>query len=135
MRIIGNTLHTLAAAAIIAAIWTDLHWQFAATAVLLLLAGAMAHGSTQIAQSALDQPTSADGTDKNGNPLSADSPALRETERLAGEGQPGNSTGPHLRIKAGGASAKEVMAALDGYSARQAALHQNRPTYGKQADS
>lgn len=48
MRIISNTLHTLAAAAIIAAIWSPWHWQFAATAVLLLLAGAMAHGSRQI---------------------------------------------------------------------------------------
>lgn len=137
MRIIGNTLHTLAAAAIIAAIWSPIGtwWQWLASALLLWLAGAIIHASTQLAKAGLDQPASADGTDTNGNPLSADSPALRETERLAGEGQPGNSTGPHLRIKAGGASAKEVMAALDGYSARQAALHQNRPTYGKQADS
>lgn len=62
MRIIGNTLHALAAAAIIAAIWSPWHWQMAATAALLFLAGAMAHGSAQLTKAALDQPSSADGT-------------------------------------------------------------------------
>lgn len=68
MRIIGNTLHILAAAAIIAAIWSPWHWQMAATAVLLLLAGALAHG-THLATQA---PTHEDNTPT------------------------GNSTGPHL---------------------------------------
>lgn len=50
MRHIGNTLFILAAASTIAAIWTPLHWQFAATAVLLFLAGAYAHGTHLTAQ-------------------------------------------------------------------------------------
>lgn len=47
MRALGNTLCTLALVATVAAIWTPLHWQFAATALLLLLAGAIIHGSRQ----------------------------------------------------------------------------------------
>lgn len=76
MRHIGNTLFILAAASIVAAIWTPLHWQFAATAVLLFLAGAYAHGAHLTAQA----PTPHD-----------DAPT-------------GNATGPHLHHDTTGAS-------------------------------
>lgn len=85
MRHIGTALHILAATAIIAAIWTPWHWQMAATAVLLLLAGAMAHGSRQIARTSVDQPVSADG-------YAGDNPASADTL--------GNSTGPHVHYAA-----------------------------------
>lgn len=47
MRHLGTTLHTLAAAATIAAIWSPIGswWQWLTTAVLLFLAGALAHGT------------------------------------------------------------------------------------------
>lgn len=61
MRHIGNALFILAAASTIAAIWTPLHWQFAATAVLLFLAGAYAHGTHHAAQAPHTEATPAEG--------------------------------------------------------------------------
>lgn len=109
MRIIGNTLHTLAAAAIIAAIWSPIGtwWQWLASALLLWLAGAIIHASTQLAKAGLDQPASADGTDTNGNPLSADSP------------------GPY--------SAEEIAAQIEKRAAQRATLDDARPRYGRRA--
>ena len=60
MRHAGNTLFILAAAAIVAAIWTPLHWQFAATATLLFLAGAYAHGTHLAAQAPHTEATPAE---------------------------------------------------------------------------
>lgn len=48
MKQLGYALHIAAAGSIACAIWLPHTWQFAATAVLLFLAGAMAHGSRQI---------------------------------------------------------------------------------------
>lgn len=75
MRTIGNALLILSATSIVAAIWSPLHWQFAATAVLLFLAGAYAHGTHLAAQ----PPTRHD-----------DAPT-------------GNATGPHLHHDTTGA--------------------------------
>ena len=61
MRHAGNTLFILAAATTTAAIWSPIGawWQFAATAILLFLAGAYAHGTHLAAQApaADDHPT------------------------------------------------------------------------------
>lgn len=52
MRHIGNTLFILAAASTIAAIWSPIGtwWQWLASATLLFLAGAYAHGTHLTAQ-------------------------------------------------------------------------------------
>lgn len=71
MRHLGTTLHALAAAATIAAIWSPIGtwWQWLTTALLLFLAGALAHGTH---------------AQNNTTPtLDADHPT-------------GNATGPHL---------------------------------------
>lgn len=52
MRHIGNTLFILAAASTTAAIWSPIGtwWQWLASAILLFLAGAYAHGTHHAAQ-------------------------------------------------------------------------------------
>ena len=46
----------------------------------------------------------------------------------------GNSTGPHIHIPGPGYTADEVTERIDHHKARQAALHPDRPTYGKPKD-
>lgn len=78
MRHIGNTLFILAAASTIAAIWSPIGtwWQWLASAILLFLTGALAHG-TSLGRDITATPTgidpiSTDGPpDANGNPRPA----------------------------------------------------------------
>lgn len=78
MRHIGNALFILAAASAVAAIWSPIGawWQWLASAVLLFLAGALAHGTH----------------------LAAQPPARRD------DAPTGNATGPHLHHDTTGAT-------------------------------
>lgn len=83
MRHLGNTLHILAAAAIIATIWSPIGawWQWLASAALLFLAGALAHGTQAQGDHA---PTNLEDPDSRG-----DNP-----HPLAEQNLTGNATGP-----------------------------------------
>ena len=75
MKHIGTALFILAAASTTAAIWSPIGawWQWLATAILLFLAGALAHGTAlQQATPTEAEPIRTDGPpDANGNPRPA----------------------------------------------------------------
>lgn len=69
MRHIGNTLFILAAASTIAAIWSPIGtwWQWLASATLLFLAGAYAHG-TALGRDITNTPTGIEPTPAEDKP-------------------------------------------------------------------
>lgn len=77
MKLLGWTLHALTVAAILAAIWLPRTWQFALTALVLFLAGAIVLGLEGLRHHGTPQ----DGARNEQNPASGHQDGPSDSER------------------------------------------------------